>query len=290
MARRKMTAKRIGKGLITWTRFHLPREQEWPTWSVDHPDVHVDPLAGVECCLRASLGRMVDNPEQAAYIIERPTLDDLKTFQSSPACAEFLQNPPRPMDVDSALEHLSLDDADAASRFLILKHATEAVTAEIVGRVTFTTFLVPRKVENMFGMYKDTFNSAFETFIPRGSEFMIWNRDFMFWFSAVWFWVLAEDTWVEDKFGKLDATTEDGTDQGRTIFCHFFLWQGRLRGINTEHEEASAADPQARESWHQAIEKVMAPATEWNQERWDIQEVPRFYPPEPEFDPELTPC
>ncbi len=57
------------KPLSTWTRFHLPREQEWPTWSADYADVHVGPLAGVEGFDNASLGRMVETPEQAAYII-----------------------------------------------------------------------------------------------------------------------------------------------------------------------------------------------------------------------------
>ncbi len=69
MARTKQTAKRFYKALITWTRFYLPREQEWPTWSVDHADVHVGPLADVQGCRKASLGRMVENPEQAAFII-----------------------------------------------------------------------------------------------------------------------------------------------------------------------------------------------------------------------------
>lgn len=69
MARTKQTAKHFDKRLVTWTRFHLPREQEWPTWSVDHADVHVGPLAGVEGRWKVSLGRMVEKPEQAVYII-----------------------------------------------------------------------------------------------------------------------------------------------------------------------------------------------------------------------------
>ena len=34
--------------------------------------------------------------------------------------------------------------------------------------------------------------------------------------------------------------------------------------------------------------QVMPPATAWKQERWDIREVPRFWPPSPrpEFSPE----
>ena len=68
MARTKMTAKRYDR-VTTWTRFHLPREQEWPTWSVAHPDVHVGPLADVAGSSVVLLGRMVEDPEQAAYII-----------------------------------------------------------------------------------------------------------------------------------------------------------------------------------------------------------------------------
>lgn len=71
MARTKQTARRTYKPFITWTRFYLPQGQEWPTWAVDHDDVHVGPLTDVEGCRKLSLGRMVDNPEQAAYIIRQ---------------------------------------------------------------------------------------------------------------------------------------------------------------------------------------------------------------------------
>jgi hypothetical protein len=69
MARLNRTAKQIGKGFITWTRFHLPKVQEWPTWPVTHEDVHVGPLAGVKGIRKVSVGRIVENPEQAAYVI-----------------------------------------------------------------------------------------------------------------------------------------------------------------------------------------------------------------------------
>lgn len=74
MARTSQKAKRSVNTLTSWTWFHLPRDQEWPTWSVDHGDVHVGPLKGVEGRLKASLGRMVDNPEQAAYVIRECNL------------------------------------------------------------------------------------------------------------------------------------------------------------------------------------------------------------------------
>lgn len=55
--------------LMSWTRFHLPLEQEWPAWSVDHDDIHAGPLANVEGCQKLLLGRIVNNPKEAVYII-----------------------------------------------------------------------------------------------------------------------------------------------------------------------------------------------------------------------------
>ncbi|WYZ36155.1 hypothetical protein EsH8_XI_000038 [Colletotrichum jinshuiense] len=290
MARISQKARRSVKPLTSWTRFHLPRDQEWPTWSVDHDDVHVGPLQAVDGCLTVSLGRMVDNPEQAAYIIQWVDLDAVKNFQSSPACIEFLQNLPEHNDsqtsVESTLGNLTLTDtsslpAAVSSRFLIFKHVTEAVTAELEGRLTFTAFLVPRNFDSksVFLMWKEKFESAFISFIPYGYESITWHPNFMSRFAAVWLWALSEDGWVEKTFGKLEQTQDD--DQGRTILCHFHLWQ-RNCGATPEKEEAAAADPQWIESWNRAVAQVMPPATSWAQERWDIQDVPR--PPEPEFD------
>jgi hypothetical protein len=70
MARTKQTARKTKKGIITWTRFHLPEEQEWPIWSQDYANVYVGPLSGVQGRWRfVFLGRMVDHPTQAAYIL-----------------------------------------------------------------------------------------------------------------------------------------------------------------------------------------------------------------------------
>jgi hypothetical protein len=69
MARAKMTAKRY-RHVTTWTRFHLPRGKEWPTWTVAQPDRPlVGPLVEVEGWRKVWLGKMVDDPEQAAFII-----------------------------------------------------------------------------------------------------------------------------------------------------------------------------------------------------------------------------
>lgn len=60
---------------VTWTRFHLPREQEWPTWTTAASNSGSDdvallgPLAGVEGCEKVWLGRQVDDPGKAALIV-----------------------------------------------------------------------------------------------------------------------------------------------------------------------------------------------------------------------------
>lgn len=79
MAGISQQAKPYQKPLTTWTKFHLPRDQEWPAWSADHEDVHIGPLKGVEGWRTASLGRMIDDPEQAAYIIR-----ELDIFKNAP--------------------------------------------------------------------------------------------------------------------------------------------------------------------------------------------------------------
>ncbi|KAK8122174.1 hypothetical protein PG984_010844 [Apiospora sp. TS-2023a] len=285
MARTKVTAKSHSLGVVTWTRFHLPLEQEWPIWSVTHADVHVGPLAGVEGVLKASLGRMVERPAQAAYVIVWRLLDDLKNFKSSPACAEFLQNLPEndtisqvSIESGSALKYLHLDNASSStSRFLICEqlNPTPMANAALEGRVTFTAFLVPQKDNSLRRTWYNSLKDVFGLFLPRGSEFISLKRRFSWQYLTVWFSVLTEDHWVESKFGKLEETQEDL--QGRTIFCELRHWPHSL-GVTPEDEEASATDPQARESWDQAVAQVMPPVTAWEQERWDIREVPRFFP------------
>ncbi|KAK2009895.1 hypothetical protein LZ32DRAFT_649529 [Colletotrichum eremochloae] len=296
MAKTSQKARRSVKPLTSWTRFRLPREQEWPTWSVDHAHAggHYGPLKGVKGCLKAWLGRMVDDPEQAVYIIDWTNLEALKNFQSSPACAEFLQGLPESNDDSqvsvesgSAPREITSDDTSssstpAASRFLVFQHVTPAVTPDVEeGRVIVTAFLVPRKVDSVSSMWKEDFEQVFSCFVPRGFEPVVAQRKFLSKFSHVWFGVLSEDRWVEDKFGKSDD--DNGSGQGRTIICHFHLWPWRC-GATPEMEAASAADPQAREAWGRAIAQVMPPATAWVQERWEIRSVP--YPPAPEHDSE----
>lgn len=93
--------------------------------------------------------------------------------------------------------------------------------------------------------------------------------------------VTTEDAWVDGKFGKIEENEEG--NNGRTILCEFRHWTG-VYGVTPELEEVSAKDPLARESWVQAVAKVMPPVTAWEQERWDIRVVPSFESPEEDED------
>ncbi|KAI0205633.1 hypothetical protein F4808DRAFT_409744 [Astrocystis sublimbata] len=288
MARAKQPARPLGKGITTWTRFYLHLDREWPTWPVDHEDVHVGPLASVAGVGRVSLGRMVEHPEQAAYIIVWTTLEDLKNFQLSPVCIEFLQNLPEhdpaqaPIEPGSALRHLTLDDASSSSsRFLTLKHVHESPTADVEGRVTLTAFSMPAADKSTERGWQEKVRDAFR-FFPRGSESIRLHRNFRWQHYTIWFMVTGEDGWARDKFASVEG--ESKQEQDRAILCEFRLWPSRM-DVTPELEEALAKDPQAKATWEEAAATVMPPVTAWEQERWDIWKIPRFEPPM-EIDPE----
>lgn len=77
MARSKKTEVelRLERQRTTWTRFHLLRGQDWPTWSTtagnpnDADRSYLGPLAGVTGCLKVWLGRKVEDPEQAVFVV-----------------------------------------------------------------------------------------------------------------------------------------------------------------------------------------------------------------------------
>ncbi|KAJ4303951.1 hypothetical protein N0V88_001552 [Collariella sp. IMI 366227] len=102
-------------------------------------------------------------------------------------------------------------------------------------------------------------------------------------FMSEWFRALAEDRWSEEKSRKLEQQMPGDDGEGRSIFCHFWLLRGEV-GLTPEHEMGSAADPQTRESWNQAVAKVMPPATALVQERRSIRQILYIYEREPDMD------
>ncbi|OBT66960.1 hypothetical protein VE03_04214 [Pseudogymnoascus sp. 23342-1-I1] len=282
MARTKQTARTTVDRRTTWTRFHLPREQKWPTWSAAHLDPHRGPLVGVEGIRNVWLGRKVEEPEKAALIVLWKTEDALKKFQDSPACEEFLQCLPQ-NGVEASLESgimlgdLSLDDTGGSSggsssspvpsRFLSLKWVTGSGFEEYLqGRVTFTALVVPYTSDSIPESSRNAMHvamrNAFCQFRPRGCEDI---HSLLTLTHAL----SIGDPW---QLGEQLATAGDGG--GRSVLCEFRQWNG-YAGATLEREEAAANSPLTKESWAQKLAEVMPPVTAWAQERWDIQLAPR---------------
>ncbi|ATY66617.1 hypothetical protein A9K55_001052 [Cordyceps militaris] len=286
MARTKATKRKSTEPpLVTVTRFYLPLDQEWPMWDL-MPDlyhaekkVYAGPLAVVEGTGGFRVGRMIDNPEQAAYFIEWRELEYFKRFQSSPACTEFLRQLPESRaaasvvsNISSQLEHLGLDDASGSSstetsRFLFLKPAFYA-RSPIDGVMTFTAFLLPeimdssalRQLHDLLG------NMPFGPEVSHASHAR-WPPDWALGFS-----VLEEDRWAQDSFGAQPRNDSCG----RAIFCHVFLWSN-IYEEPLKQEQAAAADLTAQKMRQEQIAKVMPPAIAYVQERWNLRMIPHFW-------------
>jgi len=294
MARTKQSARPgLGgreKEVMTWTRFHLPVDQEWPTWrDAKHADdVHRGPLAGLEGVLQAWLGRMVDDPEQAVYIVRWKTQEDLESFQSSPSCTEFLQSLPEHPNLNPPGSTKSLpQSSSSSSRFLTLQRFKLDATNEFQGRAIFTAFSVPSCSSNELEEDMNQDNNdrddltnnrkwAYECYeklkralglhVPRGPQPRPYHPHFWWQNWTLWCRVLEEDSWVQEKFGV------GGGGGDRTILCEF-----RLRPAEDDQEEHSAtgSDAKVREAWSKAMTEVTPdPVTAWYQERWDFWEMP----------------
>ncbi|KAI0837651.1 hypothetical protein F5Y06DRAFT_70979 [Hypoxylon sp. FL0890] len=264
----------------TWTRFYLPRGQDWPTWSSGHSDARLGPLADVPGCCEVWLGRMVDDPEQAALIVLWTSVEFLKNFQNSPACEEFLQSLPE-NDMQASLvsgallRGLSLSDADdasllsARSRFLSFgwKMGFGSFNWDLQGRITLTAFALPYTACPIPEPWRDAVYGTFSNFLPTGcEELRSWRR------VKIEYW--SQWAWVDSGLSQLEQqAAAAGNKSYRTVLCQFRRWNGS-GGATRELEEASAKSPLARESWAREVAKVMPPVTAWEQQRWDIQSPP----------------
>ncbi|KAL6693374.1 hypothetical protein J3F84DRAFT_396296 [Trichoderma pleuroticola] len=286
----------------TWTRFHLPRWQGWPTWSTGSSVL--GPLAEVTGYNKVWLGRQVDDPEQAAIIILWASAEALKNFQDSPACAEFLKGLPDSGVVSGGLfQRLSLNDAEntgtavspTASRFPSLHwHYSNGKELEVEGRVTLTTLLVPYTGGPDLEQIRFSIVRAFKGFVPADCEDLRppppLSRDSIplggQWpglvaflpkpDGLVWAWTDTGDNEQWQPPGQSVAAEQN--DSGQMVVCQFRLWNG-LYGATRQREEASAKNALAKESWETVVSNVFPPVTAWEQERWDIQVAPSYLSP-----------
>ncbi|PNP55970.1 hypothetical protein THARTR1_03907 [Trichoderma harzianum] len=287
----------------TWTRFHLPRWQGWPTWSTGSSIL--GPLAEVTGYNKVWLGRQVDDPEQAAIIIREyfslgfhEVSIIINTQQQQ--CGR-LQKPSR---ISKTLQHrLSLNDAEntgtavspTASRFPSLHwHYSNGKELEVEGRVTLTTLLVPYTGGPDLEQIRLSIVRAFKGFVPADCEDLRppppLSRDSIplggQWpglvaflpkpDGLVWAWTDTGDNEQWQPPGQSVAAEQNGS--GQMVVCQFRLWNG-LYGATRQREEASAKNALAKESWETVVSNVFPPVTAWEQERWDIQVAPSYLSP-----------
>lgn len=249
------------------------------------------------------------------------TEDALKSFQATPACAEFLRGLPETADVlpsssvtsaGASLQDLSLDSASvtsapppppppsssSSSRFLIFQwHSPYRFEENLKGRITLTALELPCTTGTGTGTgdaavpeeWRKAVHDAVDGFMPRGCEDIrsAWNARMQFW--TAWAWADDDLTHLRRRAAMTKGAVEEGgeeqgkanTSARRAFMCQFRRWNG-YSNATPERESAAAASELARESWARRVATVMPPVTDWEQERWDIQVVPRYEPPLPE--------
>lgn len=250
MARTKQTVPLKPKGPITWTRFRLPPNHEWPAWpclgattgATDNAtDPPVNPLEGVggASCYTITLGKLVESPQEAVCMIQWKYMDDVNNFLASPACDAFLkllglldqESPGEEEEDDAGAGAGAGDDKDYRRRhrhFLVLKHWEEAATSTIQGRVTLSTFVVPEQEEDgyagLYTLYRDlreTFGRYDRPKTPDADMVERFGRAANR--SRVWFYsrrptgqVEQEEmsrTWLGKTFGRGESGDGGGTEE-----------------------------------------------------------------------------
>lgn len=256
----------------TWTTFHLPEGQSWPQWPRDYTDTFIGPLADVAGCQRVRLGRKVEHPQHAAMIVcERvprtlshlkvvfltcgttvwESADALKDFQSSAKCRDFLTG---------------LGGEDQSPQRLIglqwgngFSFGDEMAGDDLHGRITVTTLTMSNGGCPDHEVMRHALDTALGGFVPADCEDLRGPPMFR-WDAMAW-----EDGGQEDALSG---------NNGKVAYYLFFRWNGN--GASAEREQASASNPEAKESWANALTRAMPPFEAWEQERWDIQVAPCF--------------
>ncbi|KAI1424012.1 hypothetical protein F5Y12DRAFT_754291 [Xylaria sp. FL1777] len=240
---------------ISWTRFKLPQEQNWPEWPTSYPNRYRGPFTDVAGCQQLCLGRQVDYPDEAVFIVFWESADALNDFQHSPACGEFLQG--------LGCENESL---------LSLQYA-KGLTMEsaLPGRVTLNILTIPYTGVPDRETWRDAILSAFKGFMPKGGGTP--NSPQIFRWSTY--------AWVDDEQQK-QPTPADTAGQRQATCYQFYCWIGA--GTTVNEEEVSAKDPESYGLWAERMARAMPPVEAWVQERWHIKREPIDIDPEEEDD------
>lgn len=171
------------------------------------------------------------------------TREDLRKFQASSACVEFLRNlPERKEDavIGPQLAQRTLDDGCGElpsraimSRFLLCKHSTEAATRELNDIVTLTALSVPRAdaAADVDGL--STWRllapliETFEGFMPPTPPGFPFYYSSVARFNAIWLVVLEQDRWAKDVFANAAAAAPgdlgEGQDDGDAVIVFMYF-------------------------------------------------------------------
>ncbi|KAI1125539.1 hypothetical protein F5Y10DRAFT_246763 [Nemania abortiva] len=249
IARKGMSHYRRERKRTTWTRFRLPLGQDWPKWP-GYSDTYHGPLADVAGCERIRLGRIVEDPEQAALIVLWESAEALNDFQKSSLCGEFLRF--------LGCENEPLLSLQYDCGFCMGELPREP--DDLYGRMTLTIVNVSITGVLDRDRMRGTLRRAFGAYMPEGCEDLR-TPPYYHWNAYAW----VDDSQQEQ------PTAVNASSSLATCYV-FFRWNGA--GASAEREEASVKEPGAAESWAQTIAEAMPPIETWKQERWDIEVAP----------------
>ncbi|KAJ3564420.1 hypothetical protein NPX13_g7849 [Xylaria arbuscula] len=240
-----------------WIRFSLPPDEDWPTWPTSYDDRYLGPLAGAAGCQDAIVGRQVDNPREAVFVIFWESAEALRTFQETPASRELLQG-------------LGCGNESIVR----LRYMTGGTMQSLLpGRVTLNIFTIPYTGTPNYDEWCDTILSPFCGFMPKGGGAP--GRPQIFRFPTC--------AWEEDD-QQVQPTTE-GIEQKQATFYLFYCWQGSDTSMK---EEISANDPESKNLWAERVARASPPVESWVQERWHIRYQPCEIDPEEKDNEDLA--
>ncbi|KAI0443518.1 hypothetical protein F4803DRAFT_306163 [Xylaria telfairii] len=243
----------------TWTRFHLPRGQDWPKWPATYANTYLGPLTDVAGCMKVRLGRKVEDPEEAVLIVLWESVDALDDFQQSPACTEFLRGLGFEDKSPSQLLSLQWDGGFCLGDELRRGD-------DLHGRITLTILTIPYTGVADRKSWRRVLLEAFGAFLPMGCSHLRPPPPFR--------WMAY--TWIDNYQQAQPTAVEAGRKQA---VCYlFFRWNGN--GAGPQLEEASVRAPAAYDLWAATVAKATPPVESWEQERWDIEVAPCHLEPD----------
>ncbi|KAI1119689.1 hypothetical protein F5Y10DRAFT_169685 [Nemania abortiva] len=243
---------------VCWIRFSLPPDEDWPTWPTSYADKYRGPLTDVTGCQEVLVGRQVDSPEEAVFVIFWESTEVLQAFQKTPANGELLRG-------------LGYENES-----IVKLRYTHGGTMQslLPGRVTLNILTIPYTGVPDYEAWRVAILDAFTAFMPKGSGTP--GRPQIFRFPTC--------AWADDE--QEVRPTPGGIGRKQAAFYFFYCWQGVDTSI--KEEEISANDPESYGLWAERVARASPPVEGWVQERWHIRREPYEFGPGEEDDEDVA--